>query len=193
MNTIKCRDPSCRQCSSYNPPVDNRPHIHYRDNIDANDGRPMMQPPRPQYPEEPVPQPHMRPAYVEDNPAPHMRPTYVEDNSPQHMRPQYPDETNAPYHSRTVNQDVIDDAYVLNYLLKKFKLDKSKLIHKIRRERRKESKLELIDQFYKTHTDIGYRKLKKQYQIFSIWNPSDLEVSLAEFEDFYEQYVRPYL
>ena len=84
----------------------------------------------------------------------------------------------------------ISDEYLLNYLLKKYKLDKQKLIVSIQKNKDNEIKCSIMDKFYRTHHQIRNRPFREQYRIFKNWNQSEYYICQEELEDYYEKYVR---
>jgi len=81
---------------------------------------------------------------------------------------------------------IVTDEYLLNYLLKKYQLDKQKLIKSIERTYEKEMKLSVIKKFYKQNKYLINRPFKEQYQYFKQWNNTGIYISKEELEDFFE-------
>ena len=84
------------------------------------------------------------------------------------------------------------DEYLLDYLLRKYKLDKYKLIASIKKSKENEFKLHVLKDFYKHHKYLIKlcKPLKEQYKIFKQWNCSGMDISREELEDFYEEFIK---
>ena len=81
----------------------------------------------------------------------------------------------------------INDEYLLNYLLSKYKIDKSKLINSIIKSYNNENKKKLVDDFYCKYPDLltSIKTVKQQYKIFKKWNTTNIFVDINDFDDFY--------
>lgn len=83
----------------------------------------------------------------------------------------------------------INDSYILDYLLKKYKLDKRKLVLMLQKKRDNEYKLSIIDEFYNCHENITYRPICEQYKLFKNWNDSEIDITMDEFENYYYDHI----
>jgi len=92
------------------------------------------------------------------------------------------------------NPSVVTDEFLLNYLLKKYKLDKIKLINSIIKHREIDAKLCIMRDFYDQNKKILFKPtckpFKEQYKIFKEWNCSGIYICKEELEDYYENHVK---
>ncbi|XWV26987.1 hypothetical protein QJ857_gp0062 [Tupanvirus soda lake] len=98
-----------------------------------------------------------------------------------------------PYNTSLCSDDfIVTDEYLLDYLLKKYKLDKHKLILSIKKSKENETKLCILRDFYKYNKNLIKicMPIKEQYKIFKKWNGSDINISKEELEDYYENYIK---
>lgn len=80
---------------------------------------------------------------------------------------------------------VISDEYLLTYMLKKYKVDKQKLISMLKNLKEKEIKTDVIKEFYKRNPEVLKKQLSEQFKIFKIWNDSGFPI----FKDQLECYL----
>jgi len=102
---------------------------------------------------------------------------------------------NVEYNQRNFDEPIcekfiITDEYLLDYLLKKYKLDKNKLVLLIKKNKETEFKNLTIKDFYKQHKKIKHKPIKEQYTVLKRWNSSGLPVSKEELEDYHEKYIK---
>jgi hypothetical protein len=86
---------------------------------------------------------------------------------------------------------MITDEYLLNYLLKKYKLDKTKLIASIMKAKHDEMKMEIMRNFYMQHHYLikVIKPMKEHYRIFREWCADDtIDITKADLESYYENY-----
>ena len=83
----------------------------------------------------------------------------------------------------------ISDAELLDYLLKKYHLNKDAVIHSIIKQKEYRFKLNLMHDFYHQFKKIGFKPIKEQYRIFKEWNCNGPYISREELQDYYEKYV----
>ncbi|QGR53758.1 hypothetical protein [Moumouvirus maliensis] len=88
---------------------------------------------------------------------------------------------------------IVTDEYLLDYLLKKYRLDKNKLVYTIQEQKKREYKSIIIEFFYKENMGIKYKNIKEQYKIFKKWNESGLEISFEDLDNFFEEKIKKYL
>lgn len=86
--------------------------------------------------------------------------------------------------------DEITDEYLLNYLLKKYKIDKQKLIMMLRRSRESEYKYFIMKKFYKVNNTVYKLQFHEQYKIFKQWNNSGVYISKEDLENYYDSHIR---
>lgn len=113
---------------------------------------------------------------------------------PNNPSAQYPTENNCSnipqnYMSDN-NENFITDEYLLDYLLKRYKLDKQKLILMLTRSKENEYKFYILNKFYHDHKEIEYKPFRDQYRAFKEWNCNDIHITRDELEDFYETYKK---
>lgn len=96
------------------------------------------------------------------------------------------------YTNKIPNEFIVTDEYLLDYLLKKYKLDKYKLITSIKKLKEQENKICIMKDFYKYNKNlmISYKPFKEHYKFFKQWNGTCIDVSKMELEDYYEKYVK---
>ncbi|AGC01756.1 hypothetical protein H012_gp709 [Acanthamoeba polyphaga moumouvirus] len=88
---------------------------------------------------------------------------------------------------------IVTDEYLLDYLLKKYRLEKNKLIHTIQEQKKREYKSMIIEFFYKENVNVKYKNIKEQYKILKKWNESGLEISFEDLDNFFEEKIKNYL
>ena len=86
--------------------------------------------------------------------------------------------------------DYISDTFLLNYLLKKYKLDKQKLILSIQKHREKDFRLRVICNFYEDNEDVVNKPFREQYRMFKEWNQGGIYICKEEFENYYDKYIK---
>jgi hypothetical protein len=88
---------------------------------------------------------------------------------------------------------IVTDEYLLDYLLRKYKLDKHKLISSIKKTKENEIKMHIMKDFYKycKHYNQINKPCKELYKIFKQWNRSGIDIFKEEFENYYEEYAKP--
>ncbi len=98
---------------------------------------------------------------------------------------------NGQYASET-EAYMITDEYLLNYLLRKYKLDKYKLIASIKRAKDHENKMHHMKVFYKNNKFliVTYRPFSEHWKKFKIWSNGNSNVSKEELQDYYDEYIR---
>ena len=96
---------------------------------------------------------------------------------------------NYPHNNQKYN-DCIDDTYLLKYLLKKYNLDKQKLICSIQKTREKNFKRQVICNFYEDNAHLINRPFIEQYRMFKEWNHDGIHISKEDFENYYERYIK---
>ena len=84
----------------------------------------------------------------------------------------------------------VTDAYLLDYLLKKYKIDKQKLIAMIKKNRESEYKYSIMIKFYKDNKNLRKMPLHKQYKIFKNWNNSGVYITKEELDDYYQDHIK---
>ena len=90
------------------------------------------------------------------------------------------------------NDFIVTDEYLLDYLLKKYKLDKNKLICMIKKMKEHEFKNMVLKDFY-DDIDNDYirdKPIKEQYQLFKQWNYNNIKISKEELENYYDKNIR---
>ena len=88
-----------------------------------------------------------------------------------------------------INNEITDD-YLLNYLLRKYKIDKQKLIVMLRKSRESDYKSFVMKKFYKENKNARNMQFREQYKIFKQWNNSGVYISKEELENYYENHIR---
>ncbi|AUV58224.1 hypothetical protein [Bandra megavirus] len=87
---------------------------------------------------------------------------------------------------------IVTDEYLLEYLLKKYRLEKSKLIHMIENQKKHEYIISIIEFFYKENKEIKNKPIKDQYKYFKQWNESGLKISIEDLDNYYENKIKKY-
>lgn len=80
---------------------------------------------------------------------------------------------------------VITDEYLLEYLLKKYGLDKTKLINMLKNYKEKEIKADVIKKFYKRNKFVHYEPFCNHLDIFQKWNDSGFIICADELETYW--------
>ncbi len=86
--------------------------------------------------------------------------------------------------------DEITNDFLLDYLLRKYKLSKDKLISSIKKHRKNEFRILILKNFYELHLYLINKPLKEQYKVFKKWNTSGVGVSKEYFENYFEENIR---
>lgn len=94
-------------------------------------------------------------------------------------------------HNEYLDGDITDE-FLLNYLLRRYNLDKYKLINMIKKNRKNETKHLIIQDFYNLHRDLINKSLDEQYHIFKKWNDSEFYISKTDLEDYLNEYINSY-
>lgn len=84
----------------------------------------------------------------------------------------------------------ISDEYLLDYLLRKYGLDKQKLIYSVQKSRERKFKNQIICNFYEDNDDIINKPFKEQYRLFKQWNDGGAYISREDFEYYYDKYIK---
>lgn len=84
----------------------------------------------------------------------------------------------------------ISDSQLLSFLLRKYSLDKTKLIASLRRTREKRIRNSILEDFYKyrdqyDHPSYRERPIDEHYTVFKKWNRSDVKITKSELEDYF--------
>lgn len=87
---------------------------------------------------------------------------------------------------------IVTDEYLLEYLLKKYRLEKNKLIHMIENQKKHEYIMSVIEFFYKENKEIKKKPIKDQYKYFKQWNESGLKISIEDLDNYYENKIKKY-
>lgn len=82
---------------------------------------------------------------------------------------------------------IITDKYLLGYLLKKYKLDKNKIIATLKIIKEKEIKLDVIKEFYNRNKILSKRPFREHYNLFKQWNDSGFIICEEELESYYDK------
>jgi hypothetical protein len=85
---------------------------------------------------------------------------------------------------------IVTDEYLLDYLLHVYKLDKEKLIYSIKKNREKEIKLEIIENFYNENRRIINLPFIEQWKFFKNFPYSGPYISKDDLEDYYHKYIQ---
>ena len=100
------------------------------------------------------------------------------------------------FHNHHVNKNIpinsskINDTYLLNFLLGKYKLDKQKLIISIQKSLENDFKFRVITGFYNDNENIIDKPVREQFKLFKQWNKGGIYLSKEEFEDYYEKNIK---
>ena len=86
-----------------------------------------------------------------------------------------------------VYPEKIDDAYLLEYLLKKLNLDKNRLIHSIKKNQEQEFKNFIIRDFYNDNPDMVGKPMREQYSVFKVWYCGMTPIDNYDLEKFNEK------
>lgn len=110
-------------------------------------------------------------------------------NAPIHHRP--PPDYSEPsslceecYHRCIHGDFVVTDTDILNLVIKKYNLDKDKLIAHIKRNKEQDCKQLVMDNFYKQHPHSERLSLHEQHQKIEDWNGSCYYISLGDLETY---------
>lgn len=97
-----------------------------------------------------------------------------------------------PLYRQANDEYMISDEYLLNYLLRKYKLDKYKLIASIKKSKDYENKIYIMKTFYKNNKFLinTYKPFIEHWKIFKKWNCGRLDINKEELQDYYEEYVK---
>jgi sulfur relay (sulfurtransferase) DsrF/TusC family protein len=121
---------------------------------------------------------------------------YDSDNNYQTDIKQYPHQNLQNPHAQNFPNEpmykpfLVTDEYLLNYLLKKYKLDKHKLVQMIKKTKENEFKMLVLKDFYEDCENIQLKPVKEQYQLFKRWNHSGIWITKEELENYYEKYIK---
>lgn len=87
---------------------------------------------------------------------------------------------------------IITDEYLLNFLLKKYNLNKTKLIAMIKNTKEKELKTQIMKDFYNNNdnNNLLLKPFIEQYKLFKIWNKSGFIICKEDFEAFVESNIK---
>ena len=77
--------------------------------------------------------------------------------------------------------DNITDEYLLNYLLKKFNINKNNLIHTIKKHNESEEKKFLVKDFLEKNKYLENLDGNELYKLFCLWNKNNIHITENEF------------
>lgn len=85
---------------------------------------------------------------------------------------------------------IITDEMLLDYLLKKYQLDKNKLVYSLKKIKENEFKNYILKNFYKKNSFAKCKPIKEQYRILKKWYRGDIDICKEELDDFYEKNIK---
>ncbi|AKI80467.1 hypothetical protein QJ850_gp232 [Acanthamoeba polyphaga mimivirus] len=97
------------------------------------------------------------------------------------------------YNKPTYHRFEVTDEYLADYLLRKFGLDKEKVVRSIQKNKKDEFKAMILDYFYKENPKIKHQSINNQYKLFRKWNKSGLKIKIDDLEIYYENKVKPHM
>lgn len=104
-----------------------------------------------------------------------------------HQHPRY-HMNNAPCEHAN---DKISDTQLLEYLMKIYKLDRSRLIAIFLRSQKNDIRNEILDNFYQDNFEFVKKRtsIDKQYFFFEKWNNSGIFITKEELDNYYHKYI----
>ncbi len=91
-------------------------------------------------------------------------------------------------HYQKPSEKTITNDDILAFILKKYNIDKRRIVGTIFKIRVNKIKEHIINKFYLDNPRILKRKLRDQYIIFTNWNKSNVIITETEFEYFHDRY-----
>lgn len=86
------------------------------------------------------------------------------------------------------NHQITNDD-LLDFVLRKYKIDKNKLIHSLIRIREQEHKMCVFHNFYKYNECLISKSLKEQYKVFKKWYCGCIPIEKEDFEKYYDKFI----
>lgn len=78
---------------------------------------------------------------------------------------------------------------LLDFLLRKYKIDKNKLIYSLTRLKEQEQKLCIIQNFYRHHKCLVPRPIKEQYKVFKKWYCGCIPIKKKDLENYCDKLI----
>lgn len=84
----------------------------------------------------------------------------------------------------------ITDGELLDFLLKKYNLNKQMLVNSILKQKEHKFKFNLLKNFFDKNKKRTNRPIRDLYRFFKEWNYDGPHIGKEEFEDHYEKYIK---
>lgn len=113
---------------------------------------------------------------------------YPKEQSPIKCNPSC--EQNLPINEPCYREFMVTDGYLLDYLLRFYRLDKEKLIISIKKSKEKEFKMGIIDNFYCQNRHLWNRPFPEHLRAFSKFSYCGPIIDPEDLESYYEEFIR---